>query len=261
MKTLDNKKKTMVGFIIIGICLAIICVLTISAYVLKSEAYDSETFCRGEVSAHTIVVLDTTDPLSSVQQRFVLKYIDTEKDKLRDYEKLSIFTLTENTYIAPEPIFSRCNPGNGKNANQLYQNPRKIELKFDRSFVEPLKKEIESIFSSTIDSKSPIFEIIRELSLRNDFSEGVQKKTLIIISDMMHHTSNYSHYRDRIDYGYFAKSSYINEVSANLHSVDVKIVYLRREKLNNLQGEQHLLFWKNYFQAMGADVVEQRNVR
>jgi hypothetical protein len=261
MKPLDKNKKTKVGFTIIGICLAVFLILVISAFALKEEASDPETFCPKIISAHTVIVLDKTDSLNDNQQRVTADYINQEIDKLGIYEKLSVFMLTGNNYVAPEPIFSKCNPGNGEDANQLYQNPKKIKERFNHLFASPLKKRVKESLSNNIDSQSPILEMIQELSLRNDFNENIRKRTLIVISDMMHHTPNYSHYKDRIDYKSFSKKAYADEVMANLHSVNVQIVYLLRGNLNRLQGKRHLLFWENYFQAMGADVVGVRNIR
>ncbi len=261
MKTLSKENKTVIGYIIIGICLVIFGVSMISAIALKADPYDSETFCQDEVTEHTIIVLDKTDSLNSNQQRFIVDYINKEKDKLRTFEKFSIFMLTENTYVNPEPIFSKCNPGTGKNANQLYQNPRKIQMRFDRFFSKPLKENLNSLFSDSTGSKSPIFEMIRELSLRDNFSNNIQKRTLIIISDMMHHTSKYSQYRNKINYQDFSKGSYAYEVRADLNSVNVKIVYLLRGKLGNIQGSRHLSFWKDYFEDMGAELTEVREIR
>jgi hypothetical protein len=229
--------------------------------VLKGEAYDPETFCLDEVSAHTVVVLDRTDFLSTSQERFVLDYITKEKDKLGTFEKFSIFTLTGNFYTNPNPIFSKCNPGTGKNANQLYQNPKKIQMRFDKFFSKPLKENMSNMLSDNSGSKSPIFEMIRELSFRDDFGDEVEQRTLIILSDMMHHTSEYSHYKNPINYKFFSKESYAYEVAASLGSVDVRIVYLLRDKLGRIQGKRHLSFWKEYFGDMGAEVVEVRNVR
>jgi hypothetical protein len=261
MKTLNKENKNKVGYIIIGICTIVIGALTISAAALKEGVCDPDTLCLGNVSAHTIVVLDQTDVLNINHQRFILNYINKEKDKLGKHEKFSIFSLTENTYINPEPIFSKCNPGNGKDANQLYQNPKKIKKKFEGLFSKPLKDNLSNAMDGMTSSRSPLFEIIRELSYRDDFSEVVNKRTLIIISDMMHHTKEYSQYKNDQNYQKFSDSSYAEEVAVDLNSVEVRIVYLLREKLENLQGSQHLSFWEGYFKNTGADVTGIRKVR
>ena len=260
MKTLSKENKTVVGYVIIGFCLVIFGALMVSALILKGEPYDSETFCPDEVSAHTIVVLDKTDSLSVSQQKFIINRINKEKDDLETFEKFSIFTLTEGSYLNPEPIFSKCNPGIGKSANRLYQNPKKIQMRFDEFFSRPLEENMKNVLSDNSGSRSPILEMIRELSFRDDFGADVEKRTLVIISDMMHHMSKYSHYKVRIDYKYFSKKSYAYEVAASLGSVDVRIVYLLREKLERIQGKRHLSFWEDYFEDMGAKLMEVRKV-
>jgi hypothetical protein len=262
MKTLDKNKKKVMGYIIISACFILFCVLIILSIALKGEAYNSETFCLlDKESPHTIILIDKTDSLNKNHERFVLDYINKVKNRLEVYEKLSVFVLTADSCIVPEPIFLKCNPGTGEGANELYQNPKKIKLKFDRFFSNPLWNVLEETLSDSTDDQSPILEMIRELSLRDDFSRDVPKRTLIIISDMMHHTANYSHYKCGVDYSAFAKTPYFEEVVSSLQSVDVKIVYLLRTKLNKVQGRQHLVFWGNYFQAMGGDVTDVRHIR
>lgn len=261
MQRLTKENKNVIGYVIIGLCLTILGVSIVSALALKGEKVDPETFCREDISAHTIVVLDKTDSLSVSQQKFALDYVNKEKDALNPFEKFSILTLTEDTYTALEPAFSMCNPGTGKEANQLYQNPRKIQMRFDEFFSKPLRENLQDALSEETGARSPIFEMIRELSFRADFDKRVEKKTLIIISDLMHHTPEYSHYKSRIDYEYFAKQPYADEVAANLNSVEVKIVYLLRDNLGSIQGERHLSFWKKYFESMGAEVAEVRKIR
>jgi len=191
MKNNNTKNKTFIGSIIIAVCAVVFCGLAVAAVFLK-ESYDPETFCPDEILAHTVILLDLTDSLNKDQQKFVLGYINREKDQLRDFEKLSIFTLTEDSYIVPEAVFSKCSPGTGDNANELYQNPKKIRLKFDRFFSAPLEGVLGNIFTNTVDDRSPIFEMIREISLKESFQQDIPERTLIIISDLMHNTSNYS---------------------------------------------------------------------
>ncbi|MDM8535865.1 hypothetical protein QUF70_03855 [Desulfobacterales bacterium HSG17] len=261
MKELSKEQKTTMGYIIIGICCFILAVSAITAFVLTGDDSDPETFCKGEVLAHTIIVLDKTDPLTTAQQKFMFHYINKEKKQLKKFEKLSIFILTENTYANLEPIFSKCNPGAGENANPLYQNPQMLKMRFDNDFSKPLKNNMNSLLFDSTGSKSTIFEMIRELTFRDDFGESIKNRKLIIFSDMMHHTPEYSHYKNKIDYHYFSKKLYADEVAANLNFVNVKIVYLLRDKSKHKQGKRHLLFWKNYFQTMGAQLTEVRNVR
>lgn len=260
MKQQNSENKTIIGYIIIGVCVSILCATVALAIVLKGEKYDPETFCQEEISAHTIVILDKTDKLNSNQQHAILNYINREKDRLDTFEKFSMFTMSDSSYANPSPIFSKCSPGNGKEANQLYQNPRKIQFKFDQLFSKPLKENMNDIFSNDIGTKSPIMEMVRDLSLRDDFGNTVQKRTLIIISDMMQNTSNYSQYGDSLDYKGFSQQPYANELTTDLGSVDVKILYLHRDHLRKVQGKRHLSFWERYLEEMGAGDIEVRHI-
>jgi len=253
--------KTTIGYIIIGVCTVIFCILVVSAVALKEKSYDADTLCRNEISAHTIVVLDKTDSLSIKQRRYILEYINKEKNKLGQFEKFSIFTLTENVYMSPQPVFSKCNPGTGTAANMLYQNPKKIQNRFNEFFSAPLIKNVRNMLSDNTGAKSPIFEMIKALSVRDDFDDNMQTRSLIIISDMMHHTSDYSHYKNSVDYEYFLRKSYADEVASSLNAVNVKIVYLLRDNLGNIQGNRHLLFWKDYFEEAGAMIAEVRTAQ
>ena len=134
-------------------------------------------------------------------------------------------------------------------------------MRFDEFFSKPLKENMRDILSDNTGSRSPIFEMVRELSFQNDFGDDVQQRTLIIISDMMHHTSEYSHYKNTIDYKNFSEKPYAYEVSTSLGSVNVKIVYLLRDNLRNIQGKRHLLFWEEYFEEMGTEVADVRKIR
>lgn len=117
------------------------------------------------------------------------------------------------------------------------------------------------MFSDNTSSNSPIFEMIRELSFRDDFGDEVKQRTLIILSDMMQHTPEYSHYKSTPDFNSFSQGPYADEVKISLNSIDIKIVYFLRDKLKGAQGKRHLSFWKEYFEEMGTEVVEVRNIR
>ena len=261
MRTLSKENKTIIGYVIIGVCLAVFGILAVSALALKKNSYDPDTFCPGDIKAHTIVILDKTDSLSPNQQRFVLDYINKAKDKLETFEKFSIFILDEDTHTNPAPLFSKCNPGSKESANQLYQNPGKIQKRFDEFFLKPLKENMKNVLADNTGSQSPIFEMIREVSLREDFGPDVKKRTLIIVSDMMHHTSRFSHYKSRSSYGYFSKKSYAFDVVSNVNAVEVRVVYLLRSKLAYSQGSEHLAFWEGYFEDMGAIGLAVRKIR
>ncbi len=238
--------------------------MVITSFFLKQERrYDAQTFCPNkQLTNHTIIVIDKTDPFTETQKDYIKSYIDRIRNELSLYEKISLFTLSDNNYIAPTAVFSKCNPGTGKEANVIYQNPRMIQSKFDDFFKTPLDNILKNIFQEYSAPISPILEMIREISYREDFSSNVLKRNLIIIADMMQNMPNlYSHYSDIIDYKEFKKDPYFNEITTNLNGIEVQIIYLYRPKANLKQGRKHIFFWEQYFQNMGAHISLVRFIR
>ena len=85
-------------------------------------------------------------------------------------------------------------------------------------------------------------------------------KHLIIVSDMMQHTSAYSHYRDLSNFSSYKTSKAFDQHLSNLNEVDVEIYYIRRPELSSKQGKSHILFWEQYIHAMGGALVRVRNI-
>ena len=50
----------------------------------------------------------------------------------------------------------------------------------------------------------------------------------------------------------FRKGSYYHKVRTDLMGVEVTVFYVPRDTRNNVQGQDHLEFWKAYFLDQGA---------
>jgi hypothetical protein len=82
------------------------------------------------------------------------------------------------------------------------------------------------------------------------------ERRLIIISDMLHNTPQFSMYRGPVDYETFAASKYGRKAQLELRDVEVELHYL----INNpqLQTKRNLKFWEDYFIKAGAQIVAVR---
>ncbi len=80
------------------------------------------------------------------------------------------------------------------------------------------------------------------------------KKRFVIISDMLHNTSEFSHYTGELDFDKIHRSPYYLKVRANLEGIDVIIFYVRRETPRKIQGRRHIEFWQQYFLDQSAVV-------
>jgi hypothetical protein len=229
---------------------------------------DPDTLCPTRSTyAHTVVLIDKTDPLSEGQRRAFRSLIKEIREILEIREKLSIFVLDDTNYSAPAAAFALCNPGTGADANELTQNPRKIHRNYLARFGAPLDRVIDDLSLGEEARTSPIMEMIQSVSFVSDFDATFAPRRLFIVSDMMQNTPEYSHYRSGgkrskvLDFDRFRQSPRMAAVATNLDRVDVRIVYLIRPRTGALQTREHILFWEQFFAEAGARVTEVRPVR
>ena len=248
--SLSKKDKQGILLIIVS-SLAIIGLLTLPIFLKKNKhEYDPETFCLQDRNyAHTILLVDKTDPFTEKQIIALKKKSRQLKQQLNQFEKLSIYILDDINYAAPTPIFSMCSPGTGKEANELYQNPTKIQMKFDAFFGKPLDDAIDQLIQVSKAPQSPILEMLAEINLVPDFNKDRARK-LIIVSDLLQNMPDYSHYKKEISFSEWLEDKQTSIANSFLNT-SIDILYIRR-KGNRIQGATHLDFWRQYFINSGA---------
>ena len=100
---------------------------------------------------------------------------------------------------------------------------------------------------------SPIMEILQVVSLSAFPTESSDaKKKIVIISDMLHHTPEWSHYRGQMDFATLEQTPYFQRIRTDLQGADVQILYVRRNGMEKLQTKRHAFFWADYIDAIGG---------
>src|SRR5262249_53067496 len=80
-------------------------------------------------------------------------------------------------------------------------------------------------------------------------------KHLVIVSDMLQYTLEYSQY-DRVQsFDTFRSSNYHRRVRADLKGADVEIIYIRRGTRNAVQGKAHIRFWEDYIRDANGSLT------
>ena len=244
-----------VGFSLLGLL----------AFSLQSSrvATNPETLCPLEQDyGHTVVLIDKTEAFTEGQRRFIKQQVKDIGDGLNLFEKLSIFVLDHQNFSTPVAAFSLCNPGDGSSANALYENPRKIRQIFDQKFGAPLDGILDQLAEVQTSPRSPIMEMIQEISFLDDFRPSEEKRRLILVSDMLQHMpGKFSQFAAYGRFADFKEISYARQVSANLDGFDVIVFYLLHGQFSKLQTRGHILFWEQFFQWTGATLTEVRPVR
>lgn len=259
----QKRKRDSQGLVLIGLSsLVILGLISASIALRDTQRYDPLTLCPlNQDFARTIILIDQTDPLTDNQHRFLRNLAGRIKTDLRRFEKLSIYLLDDKNYYGAEPVFELCNPGTGADANELYQNPRLIQLKYEEQFGEPLDAIFDRLPRDRTAEHSPILEMIKAVSLSEDLTNTETPTRLIILSDMLQNVPDYSHYKlPKMDFQRFRNSSYARRNRTDLGGATIIIVYLLRPGIKR-QGNDHIQFWLDTFSISNARVLEVRQIQ
>lgn len=241
--------------------LAIVVIAGAITYVLRpSEKWDKETGCpivKNEIrpSGQTVILIDTTDPLTENQKdqvRNLTKRII--KEQTRPGDLVTVYALNQEALTLRKPAFEMCSLRDGSDASKWTENSRLMKKKFEEKFNEPITKAIEQTSESKPDTASPIFEMIQLAGIRSFQKWNVQgEKRLIIFSDLLHNTPDFSLYQNAVpDFESFKKSDYRNRVISDLKDVDVTLYIFQNDPARQKQALS--TFWKDYFASLGAQV-------
>ena len=253
----DRKKRSdLLGTIIMMGCAVVVIAIGGAYFWYESQQTElDETFCptSGPVSV-TAVLIDRTDTLNAVQQDDVRQRLNGLRDSVPIHGLLAVYSVdsTEEGLLKPE--FRLCNPGRGEELSKWVANPRLAQMRWEELFGHPLQEVFDSMVEGGSADSSPILESIQSVALSVFTGEKVKNahKELIVVSDMLQHTVELSHYRGENNFGRLRASNYYRRIHTNLDGAKVSILYIRRPTAKAAQSKEHVLFWKEYFLDQNA---------
>ncbi|HRC59615.1 MAG TPA: hypothetical protein PLD53_01530 [Candidatus Propionivibrio aalborgensis] len=205
--------------------------------------------------ALTVILVDRTDRFNTVQREAVRVRLDEVQAQTRIYSGIALFSIgpTENELLRPEAYL--CNPGPVSEASPLYQNIRRIEQRW-HAFIQRLGQAFETAVQSGEQPASPIMESIQSAAL-STFARTAPDtpKRLIIISDLLQHSSTLSLYQQLPLFADFKTTNKFRQLHAPLIGVEVEVFYLRRPTDRAIQGKALIEFWQQYIRENGGLLV------
>lgn len=254
-----SRKNNLIGAAIILSVLVVISSLFIFRYQLQQQQvlFDPETLCPlSEPSPkYVALIFDKSDEYNAVQQRFLKRFFTEFKSQLLAGTKISIYVIDEQNNKNFSPYLTVCAPRTGIDANAFYENPRLIRQRWQQQFEKPLDDVINGFMQASKADFSPIMEAFQIVSLSAfPAVKTTVDKQIIVISDMLHHMPEWSHYRGQMDFSLLQKTSYYQRINTDLQNADVKILYVRRDGMEKLQNKRHAFFWADYIQSIGGRV-------
>lgn len=247
------------GIVLLGACALVVALVGVGfAATYHPSDIDKATGCpagnRAPV-AHTIILVDETDQLSPDQLRDAKSLIQTEYMWLPIGGRLTVRSIVADPGAATD-IAVVCRIDDGSHANIATQNAHQMKWAFERTVGSKLDALYASLANAPVQDASPIMESASATMDRPDFGPNVISRRLIILSDFAQHSGLVSQYGHGLDLSHQARA----QLRRDMDGVDVRLHYIPRPKLANLQGEAHEAFWTGYFRDMGAHVALGTNL-
>lgn len=218
----------------------------------QPPATDADTHCRLDRRdpSHTIILVDQSDPFNATDIAWVRALLDDEARALPKSGRLTLAVPNAGSPYDPVTIWSACSPGSAAGANPIFQNPRMIEQAWQRRFHEPLMMGAEAVLIDNVAPSSPLMEAIFTLGDRPDFQGQVPARRLILVSDLMQHSRDFSMYRSGTEWDAFETSALMS-MRPGLAGVDVVARVVPRQEYALPLGDVKA-FWQRWFMQTGA---------
>ncbi|WP_143435552.1 hypothetical protein [Henriciella aquimarina] len=211
-----------------------------------------ETGCRMDHKdpAHTVLLIDQSDPFNPNDLGWVNAFIDSEARTLPRFGRITVVTPNSEDPYDARIVYSHCSPGAAQDANPILQNPRMIEDTWRETFYEPMSKEVETALTDTRQPSSPLFEAVYSIADRADFQASRGDRRIILISDLMQHSDEFSFYRTGTDKAAFAETRLADRVP-DMEGVEIVARVVPRQEYD-LPMSDVKRFWRDYFDRTGA---------
>lgn len=226
---------------------------------LQPQPTDAVTLCQVNVAPPvvTTIVIDTTDALTRTERAQILQEVERIRDRTPTTSLLEVYRISDRSSDTVAPLLALCNPGDGEDLNELYQNPVLARERWNTEFRERLETALLEILDAPSVPQSPLMESLRALSAEqiNRPEFDTSEKRLVVFSDLLQHTSQYSQYTTpNQTFDAFKATGRFEGFQADLRGVSVSIFYITRARTRRLQNMEHVEFWTGYFDACGASV-------
>lgn len=231
--------------------LSVIGLFSVAAF-SAAPSLDPETQCRMDRQdpAHTILLIDQSDPFSENDLSWVDELIDAEARALPRFGRLTVILPNSESPFDPKTLYAKCSPGSVEDANPILQNPRMIDDTWREHFYKPLTGIVGETLQTKNQPSSPLFEALYAIGDRADFQANRKNRRLVIVSDLMQHSEGFSFYRSGADYAAYEGSELTNQVP-QFEGVDVTARIVPRQQYDLPMGDVKA-FWRSYFNQTGA---------
>lgn len=223
----------------------------------KSSAINKENFCANNLEKLTVIIIDATDKLSLIQKASLKTRLWEIANNLeKNTHKIQIYSVDKIIDKILEPSIDLCNPGSALEANQLTENKKIIQRRYEEKFKKNLDIILDNVLNRDSLNQSPIMESIQSVAITSFIplnNKSINKK-LILVTDLLQNTPKFSSYKSSYNFTQYKESEHYKHVKSDLENVDVELFFLHRENTSKIQTPQLRDFWMEFFSSQGANV-------
>lgn len=219
-------------------------------FLQKSESIDADTFCKKGIPEQvTVVLIDHTDQFNEVQKADLereLFNLANNKIPQNTWLKLIAVSADPAQLLKAEKPF--CNPGDDRTVSNLTGNKQKAKKLYEIKYKKKIEGMLEEMLHTKSTNSSPIMEALQAVAVTTFKGEEAPViKKLILVSDLLQHTDEFSMYNGIPDFSTFKQSAYWKKIKSNFSDVEVEILFIRRDGADSLQNSNLIKFWAAYF--------------
>ena len=252
-----DRKSALWGFVLFGLVVVILGAVFFWKATGESDVL-AENLCPAKTgpAGHVILLVDKTDALTFTQTKAFNQVLEnfSRMKYVGERELLSVFVLDEDFRGNAEPIFEKCNPGNGSNRSRITDNPELWNRKYQNDYVKPLLSTGSQLRSMGPAKYSPILEMLQLVALRFEKYDVRGSRKLYIVSDMLHNTQQLSLFGGVPEFESLKNKPIFSRLRASLKEVDVTIFLLLFSP--QLQTRKLSKFWEDYITEMGGKLQQ-----
>lgn len=262
MSLLEDDSKQKISWHLYGAIALVAIVLSLSGWMIFTQPkFDKVTLCEiGVKSPLSIILFDKTGGFSENQRRILEKAVEKEISELDDGERLAIYEIDPQKMNGlSEPLFDKCKPRDGSDADALLENDRLMKKAFTKQFADIVADVTDKMISADSAKTSPILESLQDISSISVLNNSVKLERIIIISDLLQHTNELSFYRNSPD---THPTTSIQAQIPDLFGIDIQVYWLLRNNSEKaIQNAGLMSWWEHLFENASAQDISIMKVR
>lgn len=259
LRSSSRDKNKVLGWIygLIGVVIIAGIIVAAVALNLGRREIDRVTGCpKDGYASVTVALVDLTDPINPIQAAALRNALLKVLNDVPKFGRLEIYPLAPTTMSTIEPLFFGCNPGSGRDVDsRISGNPELADRLWKEKFADKVDSVVAELQKILPQENSPILEGIQSVSVTafgSPLGDAAPEKRILLLSDMIHHTSDLSMYQGAPTFDNFKNTQYYLRVKPFLRGAKVDVFLIVRDTRRNVQQPPLYKFWLEFMAASGG---------